>query len=509
MSDATHTRESTMEWTDPSATAECARLVRFFRADAPAEGLANFPLGGRSTWTIGRGQSGRNTDDDPQIFSRQDRLMSGRHGRLRQVGKAWEISDTNSKNGIYVNGTRLQGPALLNDGDVAECGSSFFLFRKDDCSGGRQLALRGGASVESALPPLHYQIESVLPFAATDIAIHLEGETGTGKEVVARAIHDLSGRRGAFIARNCPAIPDSLFESELFGYQRGAFSGATESRAGQIVKADGGTLFLDEIGELSPIMQAKLLRVLELKEVLPVGGSRPVQVDFRLVSATLCDLRAMVDAGTFRKDLYARLGQCVVVPPLRDHKEYLGTLVPVLLSKASGSSANTLSELRFSITAARALVRYPWPFNIRELKLVLETSLTRAQAEREPGKPCQIDVRHLPPAVARSLSETEDARDTTQSERPAEPKPKQQEPKQQDLKQRLGRGLSDDELLRALQSAGGKRAEAARTLGVSERTIFRRLKKLGERAETTPDPTSAPHRAPTPSQAGRSGQRGR
>jgi transcriptional regulator with PAS, ATPase and Fis domain len=440
-----------------------ARLIRFFRADAPAVDMDEFHLERHAAWTLGRVDSSTAVDagwETAHVFSRDDALMSGRHARLTRAASSWQIEDTGSKNGTFVNAERIEAPRALRSGDIVECGSSFFVYRESDTE---QRVIGSAApparDVTLSLPPLHYQIRSVLPFTSSDFSLHLHGETGTGKEVVARAIHDLSGRSGPFVARNCAAIPDTLFESELFGYMKGAFSGASANKRGQVIEAHRGTLFLDEIGELSLPMQAKLLRVIELKEVLPVGATEPIAADFRLISATLCDLREMVAQGRFRKDLYARLGQTFVIPPLRAHVEYIGALMPTLLAETPLPTACTVGQIRFSMAAARALMRYPFPFNIRELKQCVQSALTAAWADRKGASPLSVELSHLPSPLT---VPTQGAHASMlQLEPSRRPRPT----------------LDDQAIMSALQSTGGNRAGAARALGVSERTIFRRLRK--------------------------------
>lgn len=211
--------------------------------------------------------------------------------------------------------------------------------------------------------------------APVDVPVLITGETGTGKEVIAKALHELSPRRHKpFVAVNCGALPSSLIDSELFGYTRGAFTGATENRKGYFERAHGGTLFLDEIGELPLEAQSRLLRVLETREMDKVGGSAPVQLDIRLLTATNRNLRAMVDEGLFRNDLYFRL--CVVsidLPPLRQRKEDFPALVHYLLQRSAarfGMAVPSMAEGELE-----RLQHYDWPGNIRELQNVLEEAL--------------------------------------------------------------------------------------------------------------------------------------
>ncbi len=213
----------------------------------------------------------------------------------------------------------------------------------------------------------------------------LEGETGTGKEVAARAIHALSGRRGDFVAVNCGALPAALVEGQLFGHRRGAFSGATEDRPGLFRAADGGTLLLDEVGELALPAQAALLRALEQREVLPIGATRPVPVDARVVAATHRPLDCLVEEGTFRRDLHARLaGLRLVLPPLRDRREDLGHLAAALLARAGASPLPSIDP-----RATRALLAAAWPGNVRQLEKCLTAAAVLAG-----GGPIGLD--HLP-----------------------------------------------------------------------------------------------------------------
>jgi DNA-binding NtrC family response regulator len=448
-----------------------ARLIRFMRADAPALGMDEYCLDEHEQWLLGRLDSNQplpSTSELARLFSRDDALMSAKHARLCEREDGWEVEDLGSKNGTFINRVRLHSPQRLLDGDVLECGNSFFMYREADAR--PRVSLAPPARLGEAIPsvaPLHYQIAALLPFAGSKLALHLHGETGAGKDVVARAIHDLSGRRGGFAARNCAAVPETLFESELFGYTRGAFTGASTNKRGQIVEAHNGTLFLDEIGELSLSTQAKLLRVLELKEVLPVGATQPVPVDFRLISATLCDLQAMVEEGRFRKDLYGRLGHAFVVPPLREHKEYLGALLPGLLAASLPGAVRAVAGLRFSIAAARALVYYHWPFNIRELKQCIERALTAAWANQSELATLCIGLDDLPTPLLAACERALPS-DATTDVRRIQPEPG-----------RVGRAsLPDNEILAALRSCGGNRAQAARVLKISERTMFRRIRKL-------------------------------
>ncbi len=198
------------------------------------------------------------------------------------------------------------------------------------------------------------------------------GESGTGKEMVAKAIHKHSQRhKGNFVPVNCAAIPDDLLESELFGHIKGAFTGANTSKTGRIEYADGGTLFLDEIGDMKPILQAKLLRVLQEREFEPVGGLKPISVDVRVIAATHCDLEEMVNRGEFREDLYYRLSVIpFTIPPLRERREDINLLINHFISVFGQSGNKTL--LGFDRESLTTLTAFPWPGNVRELENLVQ-----------------------------------------------------------------------------------------------------------------------------------------
>jgi transcriptional regulator with PAS, ATPase and Fis domain len=224
-------------------------------------------------------------------------------------------------------------------------------------------------------------------------SILVGGESGTGKELIARAVHTLSGRSGKFVAVNCGSLPETLAEAELFGYRRGAFSGAVAERTGYLRAADGGTVFLDEIADLRPPSQAALLRVLQERQVVPLGDERPVPLDVRFCAATHRSLPELVATERFRGDLHARLlGFELQLPPLRDRREDLGLLLRALLRRRGQAATLTAA-------AARRLFAYPWPYNIRELEQALGAAL--ALAGDQP-----IDRPHLPAALAEQSAHT-------------------------------------------------------------------------------------------------------
>ncbi len=301
------------------------------------------------------------------------------------------------------------------------------------------------------------------------------GESGTGKELIAKAIH----RRGPraerpFVAVNCAALPETLLEDELFGHEKGAFTGATARRAGRFEQADGGTLFLDELGEMSPSLQAKLLRVIEEREFQRVGGREAVRVDVRLIAATNRDLKAAVEAGAFREDLYYRLHVVpIVLPALRERKTDIPLLVRHFIEVKSaagpaGAAPNVAPE------AMRAMVDYDWPGNVRELQNAVERALVV-------GGGAVIGLEDLPAEVVGGHdgpgAEAVGAGEAGDGEAP-KPAGRFELPDIPD------EGLSLEEverelLRRALAKAGGNQTQAARLLGISRQTLIYRVQKYG------------------------------
>ncbi len=282
-------------------------------------------------------------------------------------------------------------------------------------------------------------------YAVSDAAVFLYGATGSGKELAAGAIHTASLRAGGpFVPINCAAIPKELFESEVFGYASGAFSGARrEGNIGKVEMAHQGTLFLDEVGELSLQAQAKLLRVLEEKSIFRVGSSRQRQVDFRLIAASNRDLRAMVEAGNFREDLYYRINALPLrVPPLRERKEDIPLLVGYFLAHMGAGDTICSDE------AMDMLCAYPWPGNVRELRNAVGHALCLSRNGR-------IEPQDLPPECR--ILEWRNAGDSLQT---------------------ITRNAEGQAIEKALRETGGNKSKAARLLGVSRAAFYEKLKKV-------------------------------
>ncbi|HTE55049.1 MAG TPA: sigma 54-interacting transcriptional regulator [Kofleriaceae bacterium] len=391
-------------------------LILVLRGDHPLGPPLRVSLADADSVVIGRGkQLGAHAAPGGPARSLAvtvpDRHISSTHLRLlRAPYGQWIVQDSGSKNGIALNGARCDR-ATLSNGDVIDVGCSSFLYRVCPAwpvgEAGRRPVLDPLVTMSAALAASFASIGLV---AGSGLSILLMGQSGVGKEVVARAVHELSGRRGAFVAVNCAAIPPNLVESTMFGHRRGSFSGATESRAGMVRRAEGGTLFLDEIGELSPPAQASLLRVVQEREVVPVGESEPIPVDVRFVAATNRDLWSDVEAGRFREDLLARLtGLTVRLPPLRERREDLGLLVARLLRRVSPEP----DAVRMTPRASRALVRYDWPRNVRELESCLSAAILLAE-----GK--DIDLHHLPAEIQKAAGP---ATPSSTSSAPDQPRP--------------------------------------------------------------------------------------
>ena len=298
----------------------------------------------------------------------------------------------------------------------------------------------------------------VRAIAGKDVGVTLVGESGTGKEILARRVHDLSHRRaGAFIPINCAAIPETLFESELFGHEKGAFTGASERARGKIEASHGGTLFLDEIGEMPMAVQAKLLRFLENRKFMRVGGTVKISVDTRIICATLRPIDQEVKAGRFRADLYYRIqGIGLNVPALRDRRADVAPLVHQFVAHSSAKHGTRAPKIS---RAAMAVLRdYDWPGNVRELRNVIElVSLLRA------GK--QVRVSDLPAALQQVAAEGRSSATAGT-------------PEDDIIQVHLNRRLDDiirQVLDAALTLEGGNRSQAAQRLGISLRTVQRHL----------------------------------
>jgi DNA-binding NtrC family response regulator len=434
----------------PRSDREPARVQRWLfhvlSCDSPASPtLTACHLDARAEVAIGRADVAGGTVTRAGGFHLgfADHWMSARHAQIeRRIGGYW-IVDRGSKNGVVLNGQRIDA-ALLADGDWIEVGHTVLRFRHGPPPAGAQGGDGEPVALQTALPALQAQSRALEDLARSQVSIVLRGETGTGKEVLARAVHQLSGRPGPLVAVNCGALAATLLESELFGYRKGAFSNALEDRPGLVRAADRGTLFLDEIGDLPLSSQAALLRVLQEHEVTPVGGTRPLKVDLRVVCATHRDLEAQVARSELRADLYARLsGHTFVIPPLRERREDLGLLLAALLQRLAPGR-----ELHLELDAARALCCHDWPLNVRELEKRLASAIVLA---REGG----ITAEHLALGAIHA-------------------------PAAEDIRMRLGEPGVDRraQLIAALRSHRGNVSAVARELGKARTQIQRWIRSL-------------------------------
>jgi DNA-binding NtrC family response regulator len=325
-----------------------------------------------------------------------------------------------------------------------------------------ELALVGDSAPMLSLRTL---IEKAAP---SDVPILILGENGTGKELAARAVHELSPRRTqAFVKMNCAAIPAELVESELFGHEKGAFSGAVAQRRGRFEQADGGTLFLDEIGDMPAAMQAKLLRVLQDGEVTRVGGHGEIKVDVRVIAATNKDPEALIAAGTFREDLYYRVSTVIVrVPPLRQRPADIPALVRHFA--AAASRRNHWPARKLGSDAVELLAQQPWKGNVRELKNVIERVLILSESDPVTA----ADVRAALPSTAVGQRAAEGAV-AAESPRPAAPAT-------EDTPLRDALDAYERELIRErLRRFGGHVTNAARSLGLERSHLYKKCRQLG------------------------------
>jgi len=348
-------------------------LVRALSCSRPAMTPSRWSLSGVVDVVIsGKGPSSATRAGTLGIAC-NDLSASSPHATLRRSSGCWFVEDLGSKNGTTVNGERVSRRQLA-DGDLIETGNTAWWFR--ELTTGAPTPDVAAPDLTASFVTLHAPLEAavtrgVAAFVA-GLPVLVEGEPGVGKERLVAAVHARSRRPGALIAVSCAALPDALVEDALFGHRRGVLAGAAEERTGHILAADRGTLFLDEIGDLTPVAQAALLRVITERSVTPVGDRWPIPVDLAVVSATHRDIHAMVKAGMFSAELFARLrGVALWIPPLRDRREDIGMFI-----------ARTIAHVAPGATlqpdAARRLLMADWPANVRELERVVAAAVLRA-----------------------------------------------------------------------------------------------------------------------------------
>jgi DNA-binding NtrC family response regulator len=392
---------------------------------------------------------GKDPENDLVI---QDRFISGRHLQVTRCEAGFHVRDLNSTNGTFLGRVRLFEAELPLD-TVLRVGETELIF--EPASQGQPQAPFHG--IVGTAPAVRQLVELIKRVAPSNTLVTLLGESGTGKELVARALHESSPRAGQpFIPVNCAALSPSLIESELFGHEKGAFTGADSKHRGAFEEAHGGTLFLDEVGELPLTLQAKLLRVLESGEVKPVGANRPFLVDVRVVAATNRELLLLARQGKFREDLYYRL--CVmpvVLPPLRNRRADIRLLAEHFV----WAHAPQGLALKFTASALQKLQHHPWPGNIRELRnVVCRALLVRKGPQIDAGDITFEEPYHRAP----------EALATPPLELPAGVTLEQ-------MLQRLERQLIESTLRRCHYH----KDRAARELGLARSSLFKRLKQWG------------------------------
>ncbi len=375
-----------------------------------------------------------------------DRKVSSSHATITVSGRRVRVRDEGSTNGTFVDDVRVTGEVDLPPHVALRVGHTLLVLLDDanPMLGGRAWPF---PTTSGAFARDLKRLERVAPSA---LPVILLGETGSGKEVVARAVHERSGRSGGFLAVNCAALPQHLVEAQLFGHVKGAFSGAVRDEPGFFRSADRGTLLLDEVGDLPAASQAALLRTLQEGEVTPVGAVKPTRVDVRVIAATHQDLEGMVRDGRFRADLFARLSGFVFrVPPLRERRADLGFLAAGLLEK-EGLSA------RIRPDALVALYRYGWPLNVRELGKVLTAGVHLS----EDGV---VRLEQLPPHITTGRAPTGSAL-----------------PPSAPLLDTEDAALRDD-LLRRLEATGYNVSQVARDMGKARQQVQRWMRRFGLR----------------------------
>ena len=372
-----------------------------------------------------------------------DPTVSRKHAEISLTAHGFLLQDADSTNGTFLNGVRVDR-AYLREGAVLTMGKTELLFRSGPGGElGRKTDQAGFGEMVALSDSMHRVFALLEGLAASDITVLIEGETGTGKELASRAIHERSPRgSGPFIVFDCSTVPAELMESELFGYVKGAFTGAAGSRKGAVEEANGGTLFLDEIGELPLNLQPKLLRLLDGREFRRLGTNETVTTNVRFVTATNRDLGSLVKKDLFRKDLLYRVSAArVVLPSLRDRPEDIPVLARHFVESAgkAGQGGATLTP-----DAMAALKKHRWPGNVRELKNLLETAAALSRTGEITARELHGLFLEMDPTRAGNLQTAEAGT-----------------------------------ILKALEKTGGNKREAARQLGIAPSTLYAKMKKYG------------------------------
>jgi transcriptional regulator with GAF, ATPase, and Fis domain len=435
------------------------------------EGTEIFPLPPSGRVSLGRSEKNDIRIDHPSV--------SRRHAVLH-LGPPLQIEDLGGTNGTFVRERRpaektgetqgmrqLSGQAAeIAPGDTITLSAVTIVVRRVSGQKPGISADAPGSSVVVASPATRALWAEAQLAAKSSISVLLLGETGVGKEVLARAVHDASLRgqkQKPFLGLNCAALSESLLESELFGHEKGAFTGAVQARPGLFEAADGGTVFLDEVGELPASTQVKLLRVIELREVMRVGGRSPRHVDVRFIAATNRDLEAESARGAFRQDLFFRLnGIALTIPPLRERVPEIAALARVFLNAACAKLDRPMAAV-LTPEALTALERYAWPGNVRELRNVIDRAVVLSMSDQD--KYAAIRPEHLPPKVRDAAAKG--APPAGAKEAPPAP-----------VKE-VSPAAERDRIIAALEACAWNQTQAAAKLGMSRRTLIYRIEEYG------------------------------
>jgi two-component system, NtrC family, response regulator AtoC len=447
-----------------------------------ASKLSVHPLPASGSATIGRSPECDIPIDDPSVSRRHARLLLDPPLRIEDLGSA--------------NGVRLRAPSgeaprtakieeirvqpgeahPLRVGDAIGLGVAALVIRAAEPKAQASAEERGEGGFIVHDPAMRKLHELAARVAQGPISVLLLGETGVGKEVLAEVVHRSSPRRAApFLRLNCAALSESLLESELFGHEKGAFTGAAQAKPGLLETADGGTVFLDEVGELTPALQVKLLRVLEERKVTRVGALTARSLDVRFIAATNRDLDAEAKRGAFRQDLYFRLGGITLtIPSLRERRAEIEPLALFFAARAAAALDRPTPTL--TRAAAAALERHPWPGNARELRNVMD----RAVVLSETGEIAPDDLLLEPPsaAAAASIEAAAPAAAAKTAPPPSSEKKTVTPPHGESLRAQLD-DLERQRILEALAACAGNQTQAAAALGMSRRTFISRIDGYG------------------------------
>ncbi len=383
---------------------------------------------------------GSRPDSDLRL---QDPTVSRKHAEISRTAEGFLLQDMGSTNGTFLNRVRVDR-AYLRDGAVITVGETSMVF-----GAGEDTPLKDSnapstfGQMVAVSEPMLKAFTLLEGLAASNITVLIEGETGTGKELAARAVHERSPRsKGPFVIFDCSTVPGQLMESELFGHAKGAFTGASEARPGAVEEAEGGTLFLDEIGELPIDLQPKLLRLLDLKEFKRVGTSERKVADVRFVAATNVDLEDQVRKDLFRRDLYFRISAAkVTLLPLRDRPKDIPVLARHFLESLNRDQGKNMNLKK---DAVGALSKHQWPGNIREMKNLLETAAALCHGDKISAKELPFTASESSASVSGSLA-----------------------------------GAEEKAIREALEKSGGNRRKAARMLGIAPSTLYAKMEKFG------------------------------